>query len=117
MNNPANNVFHGESGRYKVRHLWDAAKGLPIKTLCLKKLLSRIIRRGIIDRPEDILDSVEEIRRCLNSDLRHPIILTPDGIICDGYHRFARCILEKRRTIRCQQLKEMPRPLKGARNE
>ena len=48
------------------------------------------------------------IDRINKSKLDYPIILTPDGIICDGWHRISKAILEGKTTIRAVRLLSMP---------
>lgn len=46
--------------------------------------------------------------RMNGTDLRYPVLLTPDGYICDGWHRLAKAILEGKETIRAKRFKVMP---------
>ena len=48
------------------------------------------------------------IERINNANLDYPIILTPEGIICDGWHRIAKAVLNKDTTIKAVRLLSMP---------
>ena len=50
-------------------------------------------------------------RRMDKSDFEFPIILTPTGYICDGWHRVVRAILEGEETIKAVRLLTMPQPI------
>lgn len=43
-----------------------------------------------------------------NTDLKYPVLLTPDGYICDGWHRLAKAILKGKKTIKAKRFKIMP---------
>ena len=53
---------------------------------------------------------VWQMKRCLNADLEHPIILDNLGCVADGNHRICRALLEGRRTILAYRLQSMPEP-------
>ena len=53
-------------------------------------------------------DFLKDMRRVLQADMSHPIILTPDGHLADGYHRVVKAVLENRRYIEYVKLKVMP---------
>lgn len=55
-------------------------------------------------------DFIWQMDRCTHSDLKYPIILDNLGVICDGYHRVAKAILEKRPSIKAIRIEEMPNP-------
>lgn len=46
--------------------------------------------------------------RMNNTDLKYPVLLTPDGYICDGWHRLAKATLEGKETIKAKRFKVMP---------
>ena len=52
-----------------------------------------------------ILYHVERINK---ADLSYPIILTPEGIVCDGWHRIAKAVLNGNTTIKAVRLISMP---------
>lgn len=49
-------------------------------------------------------------KRALNSDLRYPILLDPDGYICDGWHRLAKALIKGNTTIKAIRMESMPEP-------
>jgi hypothetical protein len=44
----------------------------------------------------------EEWKRVVASDIRHPIIVAPNGDIADGYHRAAKALAFGKKTIRAR---------------
>lgn len=46
--------------------------------------------------------------RVVKTSLKHPVILTPEGFIADGWHRVVQAILKGRRTIKAVRLEAMP---------
>ena len=50
------------------------------------------------------------IKRMENVDITKPIIITPWGYVCDGWHRVAKAIMDGRDTISAYRLKVMPEP-------
>jgi hypothetical protein len=45
--------------------------------------------------------------RIQNADMQHPILLTPEGSLADGYHRLAKAILNKDKFIEVKQFKSI----------
>ena len=52
----------------------------------------------------------DHCRRVADSELRYPIILSPDGEVMDGMHRIVRATLEGRKTLPAVRLKAYPAP-------
>ena len=50
------------------------------------------------------------LKRIENCNYDNPIILTPTGYICDGWHRVVKAIVEGRETITAVRLLVMPEP-------
>lgn len=97
---------------YNGKH-WDmdtllsAAKGLPVYDLQLSALnLSNNPWGEFIP----IMDLLYHMKRIKEADLSYPIIQTPDGIICDGWHRVCKAILQGETTIKAVRLRVMPNP-------
>lgn len=53
---------------------------------------------------------VWQMKRVLDCDLKHPIILDNTGYIADGWHRVAKAIVEGHTTIKAIRMEEMPKP-------
>lgn len=49
-----------------------------------------------------------QVSRMNDADLSYPVIQTPTGYICNGWHRLARAILRGDETIKAVRLKQMP---------
>lgn len=74
---------------------------LPLAGLDLSKLLFRCSSTD---------EFVWQMKRCLDSNLDHPIILDNLGQVADGNHRICKALLEGRRTILAYRLQTMPEP-------
>ena len=57
----------------------------------------------------------QEAAQIEHADLRHPIILSPDGDLLDGAHRLGKAYREGKRTIKAKRLAVMPPPDKVLR--
>lgn len=55
-------------------------------------------------------DFMWHLQRIKNADLTHPIILDDDGIICDGWHRIAKAMMDNKSTIKAIRMENMPEP-------
>lgn len=55
-----------------------------------------------------ILDFVHHVKRIDNTNLKYPVILDDEGIICDGWHRVAKAILKGDTSIKAVRLLKMP---------
>jgi hypothetical protein len=55
-------------------------------------------------------DVANHARLIAQTDLIHPIILTPDGRVMDGMHRVCKALLENRATIAAVQFEITPQP-------
>ena len=55
-------------------------------------------------------DFLEDCKRVEDASLEYPILLDPDGYICDGWHRAAKAMLLGKTTIRAIKLEELPEP-------
>ena len=94
------NYFSEEGNAWLADTLWRAAE--PLRAVPLQV-------NWLIDEDWNI-HAFEEVHRVLVADLKYPIILTPDGYICEGHHRVLKCLFLGQRTIHAVQLDEMPKP-------
>jgi len=72
-----------------------------------------LISLGLDWNPFDynnILDFIKHVKRVNESDLKYPILIDDLGIICDGWHRVVKAILEGKKYIKAIRLEEMPHP-------
>lgn len=53
-------------------------------------------------------DFVYQSKRVMDTDLKYPIILDDCGVICDGWHRVCKAILEGRTHIKAIRILIMP---------
>ena len=57
----------------------------------------------------DFDEFIYQCRRVQDCSLEYSILLDDKGIICDGYHRVVKAILEGRTTIKAIRLQKMPK--------
>ena len=84
----------------------DASKECEVFDLQLVALHLDVMPWG----DQSILSYCNHIKRIENTDLEHPIIQAPCGLIIDGWHRITKAILEGRETIKAKRLKHLPIP-------
>lgn len=72
---------------------------LPLAALDLSKLYFSVSSTD---------EFVWQMKRCLDSDYDHPIILDNLGQVADGNHRICKALLEGKRTILAYRLQSMP---------
>lgn len=108
-------MFTDGSGRYDVEKLWVLSKDLKItnvKTSLLRHNLEETDWQ-VDDITDNRILSVNDILRNLplyphhqerveQANLQYPILISPRMEIYDGMHRLCKCILEKKRFIRCK---------------
>lgn len=59
---------------------------------------------------QSIDDFCYHVKRVMNTDLKHPILLDDYGRICDGFHRVSKAILLGKTHIKAIRLESMPEP-------
>jgi hypothetical protein len=95
----------------RMKQLWEAAEGLPIKKVRLSELdgFDEVHWYG---GPRNILPTcrsiAEHARDIYEADLRFPIILSPMGEVLDGWHRICKAFLLGLTEINAVQLTAMP---------
>lgn len=57
---------------------------------------------------EDIDDFIYHVKRCMETDLKYPIIFDKWGTVADGWHRIAKAILLGKKTVKAIRLESMP---------
>ena len=58
---------------------------------------------------DNFSDFLYHAQRTNDTDLKYPVLLDNDGIICDGWHRVAKAILEGKTSIKAIRMEEMPK--------
>lgn len=53
-------------------------------------------------------DFIHHAKRCVDTNLDHPIIIDHLGVICDGWHRVCKAIILGRTSIKAIRLETMP---------
>jgi hypothetical protein len=103
------NFYEDEFGKHRASHLWAAAKGLPVKKVVITDLFDPKKWLAMKKRPDATGPEYyqKELARIERADLSYPIILTPSGKICDGFHRAMKAYLAGEKTIDAIQLEKM----------
>ena len=99
------NYVVGEQ-EFRVVDIHELAKDLPVFEIPLIGLDLDITPWGKFN----ILTFCYHVKRMNKSDFEFPVVLTPAGFICDGWHRVARAVLEGKETIKAVRLLKMPEP-------
>ena len=100
-----NQVFEAGGNKYDVQRLWDVSKKLPRKRLALSDSEDFMESRSWTGgrTPNEILSSRDDshghLTRIRKANLRHPVILAPNGGVVDGMHRLAKAKVTGRDTV------------------
>ena len=105
---PGENSFTQGNRKWELSTLTAACEGLETMDLDLMSLDIDVHPWRFEDW--SLITFLHHINRMENVDMDIPIILTPYGYICDGWHRVCRAIMEGRKTIKAYRLKVMPEP-------
>ena len=91
---------------------WDAATMVEFCKRKNYKVFDMPLACVDLQKTPFILDSFSDFiyhaQRVNNADLKYPILLDDDGIICDGWHRIAKALLEGKTSIKAIRMEEMP---------
>ena len=102
--------FGNKVYKWHVPDLHAAAKDLPVKEIPTCQFnLDVDAWFGEASTPT-IKNVIHHMKRIQNADLCEPILLSSEGHVFDGLHRLARCALEGKQFIVCQQFETNPEP-------
>lgn len=91
---------------YSVAKLLDDTKHLPVFDAPIASLnLASHIWNGC-----DMFELAAHVKRCIDADLKHPILLSWDGGIADGRHRVIKAIIDGKATIKARRMTWRPTP-------
>lgn len=117
-----------------IENLWKASARLPVNTRPLRFFEPNVTRwlnrRGPVEehfkatgKDTLTLESFVECRiegwkrrggrhlaRVRQASLEFPVLISPEGLLIDGYHRFVKAYLSGEDTIRYKQFPKMPAP-------
>lgn len=99
-----------EGNHYSVARLIDDSKKLPVFDVPLAAI-------SLSSKPWDgdnMLCLAFHLRKCMDADLSHPILLDWNGDIADGRHRVLRAIADGKRTIKARRIQWKPEPCRKA---
>lgn len=103
-------TVHGELHEWAAGDLWELARGLEVRTVDPTQVLDLDRDGWFGSAPPTARRVLEHMRRILDADLAHPIILDADGTIMDGAHRAAKAILLGLATVSVVQFASTPPP-------
>jgi hypothetical protein len=99
------NEYHDQHGNiYSALKLIEKSKEYESFDLPLAGVPVNMMNYGI----DSAYDFVYHMQRTLDVDPKYPIILDDQGVICDGWHRVAKAMLEGKEFIKAIRLLEMP---------
>lgn len=99
------NSFSCENKVWFVANLIERAKSLPVFDLPLAAIYTGL---EVWDPVSSSYDLAVHMRRVLDVDTAHPIILDQKGCIMDGWHRVARALIDRKTTIRAVRFEVTP---------
>lgn len=106
---PLQDYYQDKNGdQYSVAKLLDDAKDLPVFDIPL-------IALNLTDsiwQDANMFELAFHVKKCVEADLKFPILLDWDGGIADGRHRVIKAIVEGKRTIKARRMMWKPSPEK-----
>jgi len=57
-----------------------------------------------------VIDLAECVRRCMETDLARPVLLSPLGSVMDGHHRIIKAVALNKKYFWAVKLKQLPKP-------
>jgi hypothetical protein len=99
---------------WDVERLWDLARALPVRQVFLSSLddLDRVGWHGQARNYGRLTcrEVADHARLIQDADLSHPILLSADGHLLDGFHRLAKAYLLGQTSISAVQFTQNPEP-------
>src|SRR6185436_10023088 len=99
---------------WEVERLWALAQQLPIKMIPLSQVddLDRVGWHGQAQHYGRLTcrEVADHARRIYEADLSHPILLSAEGHLLDGFHRVAKAYLLGHTEIAALQFEHNPEP-------
>ena len=106
------NYFSDGEHEWDEATLWEWAKqpGHTRGFLDPRKLVQETGAFEDWDPLTSFAEAVHYFKRVMMADLQYPILLTPEGYVCDGYHRVAQAIVMSHHRMPYIKLTDMPKP-------
>lgn len=104
---PLQDYYRDRDGnRYCVARLLDDTKDLPVFDVPLAALdLSSMIWDDC-----NMFALAFHVKKCVDAELRYPILLDWNGGVADGRHRIIKAIMDGKRTIKARRMYWKPEP-------
>ena len=68
------------------------------------------LTRSLWQRTDTFYHQAEHVARCMDADLKYPILIGPHGNIMDGSHRLVKAIALGKKNIAAIRLDSLPEP-------
>ncbi len=91
-------MFVDSEETYNVNLLIELSKDLPVYRFELSSI-SLDDTKFITWKLKNVRDVITHYKRIEATDLSNPILVRPDGVIIDGYHRVIKALVEKRKWL------------------
>jgi len=101
----AENTYQHEDRVWIVANLVERAKNLPVFDLPLAAIHAG---SSVWNPVSSAYGLAQQMRRVLDVDTSHPIILDQEGFIMDGWHRVTRALVEGKTTIKAVRFDVTP---------
>jgi len=98
------NAYEYNGKLWRAKTLIDATQGLPVYDLQISAIDLHVSTFNV----SSFYSFLVHLKRISEVNPDYPIIQTPEGFICDGWHRLAKAILDSRATIKAVRLRKMP---------
>ena len=115
------NIYVDGKSVYNVERLWSMVSRRKPKRIKTSELSDILTSRVWYKTPQQIIKNKNgsHWNRIQNANMKYPIMLTEDGAVIDGCHRWCKAYLNKQKTIRVHIVKDRDLKkvkMKGNRN-
>ena len=102
------NIYIDGTKVYNVERLWSMVSRRKPKRIKTSELSDILTSRVWYKTPKDIIKNKNgsHWNRIKNANMRYPIMMTEDGSVIDGCHRWCKAYIKKQKTIRVHIVKD-----------
>lgn len=100
----SDNFFNSNGYRYSAFKLIEHSEQYEVFDFPLAGIDLTTMAWGI----NNMDDFIYHAKRCVDTDLKYPVLLTPKGQVCDGWHRICKAIVLGKKSIKAIRLESMP---------
>ena len=100
-------TFSDGTFSWDVSKLWELSKDFEVEEMPLAELEDQLDDDCWGVSPREMLSVItQHYLRAKGADMSYPILLTPDGYVCDGMHRLLRAYMEVHETVKVKKFEE-----------